>query len=162
MLNKIVVVWLICRVPVRTCLADSMCCEEDGLLLLVTLGGTERCRNRVQGCFILFTHNRARVTGSRARSDVCQEILQGVVVGPIGEVKDVGIVADRDWDLKLPALCIGRVIRLAQADGGVITGRRSHGETTQSGYADNEESSWECHLGQRLDAGMCEEMDEKA
>lgn len=111
-LNEVVLGRLIGRVPVASRLPNSMSGKNHSLLLILRLGGAEGRRKGVRSSFVLGSYDRAWVTSAGSSGDCCEEVLQGVVIHPVGEVKHEVLRGNGDGNFVLPAVCVGGIVRL--------------------------------------------------
>lgn len=113
MLNKVVLLWLIRRVPVSASLSNSMSGQNNGLLSRL-FRRAERSCNRIGCSLILCADHWAWAIGAGSGCRVGQEILQSIVIFPIRKREDNVLRSHGDWNLEFPAIGSWWIVRLGK------------------------------------------------
>lgn len=125
MLNKVVLVRLVGRVPMSASLSNPMSGKNDGLLLVGLLWSTEGGSEREGLRLILGAGDGAGVASTGSSCGSRQEVLECIIVLPVGKVKDEVLRRDGDWNLVLPTVGSWWIVWLGQGQG--IRGARRIG-----------------------------------
>lgn len=98
-------------------LSNAMSRKNDGLLLVGLLWSAEGGGEREGLGLILGTSDGTGVASTGSSCGSCQEVLECIVVLPIGKVKDEVLRRDGDWNLVLPAVGSWWIVWLGQGQG---------------------------------------------
>lgn len=95
-------------------LSNAVGSKNDGLLLAGLLWGAEGGSEREGLGLILGTRDGTGVTSTSSSCGSRQEVLQCIVVLPVGKIKDEVLRRDGDWNLVLPAVGSWGIVWLGQ------------------------------------------------